>query len=102
MEDREQLVDEEAPTQVFDRRRRGRTEEGLRREGDALWDTKDVANYLKVSRSWVYHRAEAGLLPCVRVGGLLRFDPAAIRAAARGEVVANRRAVAFPTKSPRR
>jgi hypothetical protein len=31
----------------------------------------------------VYHRAEAGLLPCIRVGGLLRFDPVAIRESVR-------------------
>ena len=51
-----------------------------------LWDANDAARYLKVSRSWVYQRAEAGLLPCLRVGGLLRFDPATVRAFARGEV----------------
>ena len=28
-----------------------------------LWDANDAARYLKVSRSWVYQRAEAGLLP---------------------------------------
>jgi excisionase family DNA binding protein len=55
-------------------------------EGGKLWDAKDAARYLKVSRSWVYQRAEAGLLPCLRVGGLLRFDPATVRAFARGEV----------------
>ena len=44
-----------------------------------LWDANDVALYLKVSRSWVYQRAEAGLLPYVRVGGLLRFDPESVR-----------------------
>src|SRR6266478_8521607 len=26
----------------------------------------------------IYQRAEAGLLPCLRVGGLLRFDPATV------------------------
>lgn len=52
---------------------------------DQLWDANDVAHYLKVSRSWVYHRAEAGELPCLRVGALLRFEPDAIRAFARGE-----------------
>lgn len=46
----------------------------------ALWDANDVANFLKVSRSWVYQRAQAGLLPCLHVGGLLRFDPDAIQA----------------------
>jgi len=52
---------------------------------DRLWDANDVARYLKVSRSWVYHRAEAGLLPVQRVGGLLRFVPTAIRAFAAGK-----------------
>jgi excisionase family DNA binding protein len=51
-----------------------------------LWDARDVARFLKVSRSWVYHRAESGELPCLRFGGLVRFDPAAIRAFARGEL----------------
>ncbi len=46
---------------------------------ESLWTANDVATYLKVSRSWVYHRAEAGELPHVRVGGLLRFVPTAIR-----------------------
>ena len=52
---------------------------------DALWDARDVARFLRASRSWVYHRAEAGLLPCIRIGGLLRFDPQAIRALVAGE-----------------
>ena len=64
-----------------------------------LWDANDVAAYLKVSRSWVYHRAEAGLLPCIRVGGLLRFDPDAIRSSARGESPPTKRVVAFGVKS---
>ena len=50
-----------------------------------LWDAKDVAAFLRVSRSWVYHRSEAGLLPCLRIGSLLRFDPEVIRRIARGE-----------------
>ena len=61
---------EEAPTGVFIR------------PSASLWDAQDVARYLKVSRSWVYQRAEAGLLPCVRVGGLLRFRPDSVRAIA--------------------
>ena len=47
---------------------------------ETLWDANDVAAYLKVSRSWVYQRAEAGQLPYLRVGGLLRFDPESVRA----------------------
>jgi excisionase family DNA binding protein len=53
-------------------------------DSNSLWDANDVARYLKVSRSWVYHRAEAGLLPYLRVGALLRFEPNAIRNFARG------------------
>lgn len=52
---------------------------------EARWDANDVAAYLKVSRSWVYQRADSGELPCVRIGALLRFDPDAIRAYGRGE-----------------
>jgi hypothetical protein len=50
-----------------------------------LWDASDVAGYLKASRSWVYHQAEKGHLPCMRIAGLLRFDPEAIKRFARGQ-----------------
>ncbi len=50
---------------------------------ERLWDANDVADFLKVSRSWVYQKAEAGLLPYLKVGALLRFDPDEIRAYAR-------------------
>ncbi len=50
-----------------------------------LWDANDVARYLKASRSWVYHQAEAGRLPHLRIGGLLRFDPPTVKSFARGE-----------------
>jgi hypothetical protein len=52
---------------------------------EPLWDAVDVARYLKVSRSWTYQQAEAGVLPCLRIVGVLRFDPNVIRAFARGE-----------------
>ena len=45
-----------------------------------LWDAKDVARYVNASVSWVYKVAEAGLLPCLRIGSMLRFDPAVVRA----------------------
>jgi excisionase family DNA binding protein len=54
-----------------------------------LWNADDVARYLKVSRSWVYQRAESGELPCLHVGGLLRFEPDAVLAFARGETRAS-------------
>ncbi len=46
---------------------------------DVLWTVVEVAAYLRVSRSWVYHRLESGLLPHLRVGGLVRFEPKQIR-----------------------
>jgi len=67
-------------------------------DASELWDANDAAHYLKVSRSWVYQRAEAGLLPCLRVGGLPRFDPATVRAFARGEVQPPK-VLPFPTSS---
>jgi excisionase family DNA binding protein len=66
-----------------------------------LWDAKDVARYLKVSRSWVYHRAEAGFLPSLRVGGLVRFEPALVRAFAQGDVQAFK-GLSFRRDSPRK
>ena len=76
-------IDEDAPTDVFVREREPVPVPEPARE--TLWDVNDVARYLKVSRSWVYHRAEAGQLPLRRIGGLLRFDPAAVKAFAVGD-----------------
>ena len=63
---------------------------------DALWDARDVARYLKASRSWVYQKAEAGLLPSLRIGGLLRFEPEVVRAWSRG---ASAGAAALPARA---
>lgn len=52
----------------------------------ALWTVTEVAAYLRVSRSWVYHRVAAGLLPCMRIGALVRFEPEKIRAYAQGQL----------------
>lgn len=46
---------------------------------ERLWKVKDVAAYLQVSQSWVYQHAASGVLPSLKIGGLLRFDPTAIR-----------------------
>lgn len=46
---------------------------------DTLWNVDDVAAWAKVSRSWVYQRSASGQLPCVKIAGLLRFDPAAVK-----------------------
>jgi len=45
----------------------------------ALWDVRDVARFLKMSASWVYHASERGEIPHVRIGASLRFEPAAVR-----------------------
>ena len=50
-----------------------------------LWTAPDVARYLRSSLSFVYKVSEAGKLPCLRVGSMVRFDPEAVRAFARGE-----------------
>jgi excisionase family DNA binding protein len=46
----------------------------------SLWDAKAVSAYLKCSKSYVYKAAESGELPCVRIGVMLRFHPAQVRA----------------------
>ncbi len=58
--------------------------EEKRGEG-GLWDATRASSFLGVSTSWVYHRAAAGTIPCIRVGHNLRFDPEALRAWVRGE-----------------
>jgi excisionase family DNA binding protein len=62
-----------------------------------LWKVQDVARFLSMSISWVYKEAEAGRLPCVRIGAALRFRPDEIRAflegrcAPRGSLIPLRR-----------
>ena len=62
---------------------------------ESLWTANDVAQYLRVSRSWVYHRAESGELPYVRIGALLRFQPNEIRAYAEQSAASSLRAKAL-------
>ncbi len=45
---------------------------------DLLWSTADVANYLRCSERQVYKLRKQGL-PTLHVGGLIRFDPEAVR-----------------------
>lgn len=70
-------------------------------DNDGLWDAKDVARFFRASRSWVYHQAEAGVLPYVRVVGLLRFDPAQIRAFAKSIDPSKGKVLPFAKKSSR-
>jgi excisionase family DNA binding protein len=54
---------------------------------NALWTAAEAAAYLRVSRSLIYKLEQEGTLPCLRIGACVRFDPATVRAFARGEVV---------------
>ncbi|MCC6811924.1 MAG: helix-turn-helix domain-containing protein [Deltaproteobacteria bacterium] len=45
-----------------------------------LWTVVDAAKFLGFSESWVYHRAEAGLLPHIKIAGRLRFEPDTLKA----------------------
>ncbi|NVJ15324.1 helix-turn-helix domain-containing protein [Myxococcus sp. AM010] len=80
----------------------GESPVGSNEEQDAaLWDANDVARFLKTSRSWVYQRAQAGELPCLKIGGLLRFEPAAIRAFIKNQNTDGRKVVPFSTEKKR-
>lgn len=46
----------------------------------ALISVGDVAQWLGVSKKWVYRKVAAGSIPHVRVGSLLRFNPILIEA----------------------
>lgn len=59
---------------------------GQASDPDGLWTADQTAAFLACSKSSVYGKAESGELPCLRVGGLLRFDPGEVRKWARGEV----------------
>jgi hypothetical protein len=50
---------------------------------DTLWDANDVAAFLKVSRSWVYHRAKCRQVPHVRAC-VIPFESASVLTYARG------------------
>ena len=67
----------------------------------ALWTAEDVARYLNVSRSWVYHRAASGELPSLHVGPLVRFEPEAIRAFAHRDSAKGARILPFPPPGSR-
>lgn len=74
-----------------DRRKGPPTKPNLAGAGDEAvtsWKVKDVAAFLQASESWVRHAAAGGRLPCVKIGGLLRFDPDEIRALARSSAPA--------------
>ena len=70
-------------------------------DADGLWDAVRVAQYLKASRSWVYQQSEAGILPSLRIVGLLRFDPSVIKAFARGESGRSGKVIPLTRRGPK-
>ena len=46
---------------------------------EELMTVDDVARVFRASKSWIYKAVERGDLPCVRLGALVRFDPAVVR-----------------------
>lgn len=59
---------------------------GLETKERALRDVQWLAEFLGVSKSWVYQATASGVIPCVRIGALVRFDPTVIKAWVRGEL----------------
>jgi len=51
----------------------------------ALRDVNWLAQFLGVSKSWVYQATSSGVIPCVRIGSLVRFDPTVIKAWVQGD-----------------
>ena len=48
---------------------------------EELWTVKDVAAYLKMSRSSVYSSlTNRDAMPALRMGSMIRFDPDAVKA----------------------
>lgn len=59
---------------------------------EPLWTAHDVATYLRKSIRWVRGETSArdpDRLPCLRIGGSVRFEPEAVRAWARRGVAAS-------------
>jgi excisionase family DNA binding protein len=52
----------------------------------ALRDVTWLSEFLGVSKSWVYQATSSGVIPCVRIGALVRFDPLVIKAWVRGDM----------------
>ncbi len=48
-------------------------------DSEPLWTVADVMAFLRVSKSWVYHRVDTGQLPAIRIVGHIRFRAADIR-----------------------
>lgn len=47
---------------------------------ERLWTVKDAAYYLASSESFVYKAVQAGRLPCLRIGAMVRLLPEQVHA----------------------
>ena len=45
--------------------------------GRAL-EAKDLASIFGVTEATIYHQARQGVIPCFRIGTLVRFDPKSV------------------------
>lgn len=69
----------------------------------AMWKAAQVAEFLNMSESWVYAQAEAGKMPCRKLGGATRFDPDEIRRWWNGEKFSTFRVqVVTPIREPKK
>jgi hypothetical protein len=59
-----------------------------------------MARFLNVHESWVRSQARAGLIPCIRVGRFVRFDPGVVTRAIEARPEASKPAYVRPR--PRR
>lgn len=55
-------------------------------DDDRMWNVDDVSRFLSISRSMVYKLEQGAELPSLRIGACVRFEPAVVRAFARGEL----------------
>jgi excisionase family DNA binding protein len=67
---------------------------------EALWTVDETANYLHMSKAWVYRRVESGEIPAARLGRVYRFHPARVRQYADklNESFSNKNVIRLPIK----
>jgi excisionase family DNA binding protein len=68
-----------------ERKESGGSALGQRSLEQCLRDVSWVAQFLGVSKSWVYQATATGVLPCIRLGATLRFEKGAIEKWLKGE-----------------
>ena len=79
-------------------RRPRRSRPALPADPDALLSVRELAALLGVSLGWVYDRHRGLAIPSVRIGGLLRFERAAVLQWLREQPQAYGGLVSFPTR----